>query len=102
MGEPSDYVARVCVRRLESDAKADPQLRAALGTVLPLDSEAGRSLRTSITTGSSKASRARYIPTAPAGLYFPGDPGFPDTGGPMNNKWWIFNPRVGLAWDVTG
>jgi hypothetical protein len=39
---------------------------------------------------------------APAGFTYPGDAGFPETGGPMNNKWRIFNPRAGLAWDVEG
>ena len=38
---------------------------------------------------------------APAGLYYPGDPGFPDSSG-LYKKWRNFAPRVGLAWDVTG
>ncbi len=38
---------------------------------------------------------------APAGLYYPGDPGFPDSAG-MYKKWSNFAPRLGLAWDVTG
>jgi hypothetical protein len=38
---------------------------------------------------------------APAGLYYPGDPGFPDNSG-IYKRWRNFAPRVGLAWDVTG
>ena len=39
---------------------------------------------------------------APAGFRYPGDEGFPKTGGPMKDNWGIFNPRVGFAWDVEG
>ncbi len=38
---------------------------------------------------------------APAGLYFPGDPGFPSQAG-MNTAWGDIGPRVGMAWDPTG
>ncbi|HYR90432.1 MAG TPA: carboxypeptidase regulatory-like domain-containing protein [Terriglobia bacterium] len=38
---------------------------------------------------------------APAGFYYPGDPGFPDKSG-INKRWLSFAPRVGLAWDVNG
>jgi hypothetical protein len=38
---------------------------------------------------------------APVGFYFPGDKGYPGQKGRHNN-WWVFAPRVGLAWDVTG
>jgi hypothetical protein len=38
---------------------------------------------------------------APAGMYYPGDPGFPGHTG-MNNHWMHFAPRMGLAWDVSG
>jgi hypothetical protein len=38
---------------------------------------------------------------APAGLYFPGDPGFPSKAG-MNSQWTNFGPRIGLAWDPSG
>ena len=43
----------------------------------------------------------QYV-NAPAGLLFPGDPGFPpgDTG--FYKRWWNFSPRLGLAWDVNG
>jgi hypothetical protein len=37
---------------------------------------------------------------APAGMYYKGDAGFPDAG--INNRWWQFGPRLGLAWDVNG
>ena len=38
---------------------------------------------------------------APPGLYFPGDPGFPDKSGQYGH-YKDFEPRVGLAWDPTG
>ncbi len=41
------------------------------------------------------------FPNAPAGLYFPGDPGFPTKAG-MLTQWNNLGPRVGLAWDPTG
>jgi len=39
---------------------------------------------------------------APAGLIYPGDPGFPPGTSGLNKKWWNFSPRAGLAWDVGG
>jgi hypothetical protein len=38
---------------------------------------------------------------APAGFYYPGDPGFPGKTG-ANKQWWNMGPRIGLGWDVTG
>ena len=38
---------------------------------------------------------------APAGFYFPGDPGFVGKSG-IHDQWWHFTPRVGFAWDVSG
>ena len=40
-------------------------------------------------------------PTAPAGLYFPGDPGFPGKSGQFAH-YKDLEPRVGLAWDPFG
>src|SRR5438067_4685336 len=39
---------------------------------------------------------------APAGLVFPGDPGFPTNGGNTTNNWKQFAPRAGVIWDPTG
>jgi hypothetical protein len=38
---------------------------------------------------------------APAGFYYPGDPGFPGKSGLYKHPW-NFAPRVGLAWDPAG
>jgi len=43
---------------------------------------------------------ARFT-TAPPGVSFTGDPGFPGRSG-MNRHWANFSPRVGFAWDVAG
>jgi hypothetical protein len=45
--------------------------------------------------------KSTVFANAPAGLYFPGDPGFPGKSG-INNRWFDFGPRVGLSWDPTG
>jgi hypothetical protein len=37
---------------------------------------------------------------APAGLFFPGDPGIPR--GYVNNDWAALDPRVGIVWNPTG
>jgi hypothetical protein len=39
---------------------------------------------------------------APAGLIYPGDPGFPDGQTGLNIQWRNFAPRAGVAWDVRG
>ena len=45
--------------------------------------------------------KSTAFPNAPAGLYFPGDPGFPTKAG-MLTDWNNLAPRVGLAWDPFG
>jgi hypothetical protein len=45
--------------------------------------------------------RSKVFPNAPAGFYWPGDPGFVDNSG-VNRRWDEFAPRVGLAWDPKG
>ena len=44
--------------------------------------------------------QSMVMPTAPAGLLYPGDPGVPR--GLIDTKKNAFAPRVGLAWDPTG
>jgi hypothetical protein len=39
---------------------------------------------------------------APAGLIYPGDPGFPDGATGLETKWMNFAPRAGIGWDVHG
>ena len=38
---------------------------------------------------------------APPGLFYPGDPGFPDKAG-INKQWNQFAPRIGVVWDPKG
>jgi len=38
---------------------------------------------------------------APAGFYYPGDPGFPNERAGQYKQWSQFSPRVGLAWTLT-
>jgi len=45
--------------------------------------------------------RSTVFPKAPAGLYFPGDPGFPTKAG-MLTQWGNVGPRVGVTWDPAG
>jgi hypothetical protein len=45
--------------------------------------------------------KSTTIPNAPAGLYYPGDPGFPE-GAAIYRQWKQFGPRVGFAWDPRG
>jgi Carboxypeptidase regulatory-like domain len=45
--------------------------------------------------------RSTTYPQAPAGLSYPGDPGFPSKAG-MNPAWSNVQPRVGIAWDPGG
>jgi hypothetical protein len=39
---------------------------------------------------------------APAGLIYPGDPGFPGGNSGIETQWRNLSPRLGVAWDVTG
>src|SRR5213594_2947421 len=41
-------------------------------------------------------------PKAPAGIYFQGEGGVPDTNAWQANNWKRFAPRLGLAWDPKG
>jgi len=41
-------------------------------------------------------------PKAPAGIYFQGEGGIPDTNRFISNNWKHFAPRLGLAWDPKG
>ena len=46
--------------------------------------------------------KSTVFTNAPAGLIYPGDPGFPPGRSGLYTQWWNLSPRVGLAWDVTG
>lgn len=45
--------------------------------------------------------RSTVFPTAPVGLLYPGDPGFPGKSG-VHRHLAQFGPRAGVAWDVLG
>ena len=45
--------------------------------------------------------KSTVFANAPAGLTYPGDPGFQGDSG-MNHHWDLFSPRVGIAWDPKG
>jgi Carboxypeptidase regulatory-like domain len=45
--------------------------------------------------------RSTVFKNAPAGFFWPGDPGFADSSG-VNRRWDQFAPRVGVAWDPQG
>ena len=50
-----------------------------------------------------KGVKSTVFLNAPAGLLYPGDPGFPDnSNAALNKQWWNLSPRVGVAWDVHG
>ena len=44
--------------------------------------------------------KSTVFPSAPPGVYYGGDPGFPDSS--VNKRWGNVAPRVGLAWDPMG
>jgi len=46
--------------------------------------------------------RSRVFVNAPAGLIYPGDPGFPPGRRGINTQWLNFSPRVGFGWDLQG
>ena len=45
--------------------------------------------------------KSSVFKNAPAGFYYPGDAGFPGKTG-VSHQLKLFQPRVGIAWDVTG
>ena len=49
-----------------------------------------------------KGVKTAAFSNAPAGLIYPGDPGFPSGKSGLNTQWWNLSPRAGVAWDVTG
>jgi len=46
--------------------------------------------------------KTKRFANAPAGLIYPGDPGFPAGNTGMNKQWLNMSPRAGVAWDVSG
>ena len=49
-----------------------------------------------------KGVKTNRFQNAPAGLLYPGDPGFPAGRSGMKKQWTNLSPRAGVAWDVTG
>ena len=100
-GTREDYIALY----LADVWKATPRVTLTYGArwepFLPLDLKLGIP-HTFDDDRFRQGIKSKVYPNAPAGLYFKGDPGFPTTGSSVNNRWKIFNPRVGFAWDVQG
>ena len=46
--------------------------------------------------------RTTRFKNAPAGIIYPGDPGFPDGMKGTSTQWGNLSPRAGIAWDVQG
>jgi Carboxypeptidase regulatory-like domain len=46
--------------------------------------------------------RSQTFVNAPAGLLYPGDPGFPPGKRGLYTQWLNLSPRVGIGWDVSG
>src|SRR5262249_21396733 len=46
--------------------------------------------------------KSTVFKNAPAGIYFPGDPGYPSGKSGSYKQWWQLGPRLGLAWDPEG
>ena len=54
------------------------------------------------TENFQKGIKSSVFRNAPAGLTYPGDPGFPKGQTGLNKQWKNFSPRGGIAWDVHG
>ena len=50
----------------------------------------------------SAGERTMQYANAPPGFLYPGDAGFTNDKAGMENRWWQFSPRVGVAWDPKG
>ena len=89
-------------RRLARERPADPQLRRAVGAV-----HSRRRIRTtsswrSIVERFDQGIKSEIYTNAPAGLVFPGDPGFPTNKANNDNDLNQFAPRFGFVWDPNG
>src|SRR4030095_10125491 len=49
-----------------------------------------------------KGVKSAQFKKAPAGVLYPGDPGFPPGTSGSYQQWWNLSPRAGVAWDVAG
>ena len=95
-------VCSACTRRTRGvSARADLQLRPALGAVLPAATRRTARSTSSIRGGSSRAQRAPCSRTVRPGCTSRAIPGSRHKAG-MKTDWSNFGPRVGLAWDPTG
>ena len=72
------YRRRIRAGHLARVEPRDRQRRPALGAVLQPEPDARRQLDLRAATTSRRTSRAAVFNNAPAGLIYPGDPGFPE------------------------
>ena len=49
-----------------------------------------------------KGIKSTVFINAPAGLIYPGDPGFPEGTSGLKKQWMNLSPRIGAGWDVNG
>ncbi|HEY1647476.1 MAG TPA: carboxypeptidase-like regulatory domain-containing protein [Terracidiphilus sp.] len=93
---------------LQDDYRVTPRFTANLGIRWDLDTPPVESSNLTATFVPSEAASASnpagtestISPTAPPGMFFPGDPGVPR--GITSMRWHHVSPRVGLAWDLLG
>jgi hypothetical protein len=81
--------------------------RVTLNAGLRWEPYFGQSVRNGAISNFSRENFQRNVTStvfrnAPAGLIYPGDPGYPDGKTGLEPQWWNFSPRIGVAWDVSG
>jgi Carboxypeptidase regulatory-like domain len=93
---------------LQDNYRITPRLTANLGIRWDFDTPPVESENRTATFVPSEAqsesnpagTESTVSPTAPPGMFFPGDPGVPR--GITSMRWHHVSPRAGLAWDVFG
>ncbi len=95
---------------VQDNYRVTPRFTANLGIRWDIDTPPVESSNLTATFNNSEAAltanssvsgtESTITPTAPAGMFFPGDPGVPR--GIVDVKYYHVSPRVGFAWDPFG